>query len=199
MSGIPRILQQQIVRFQNATRRKMVIFPQSRKDTYGGDTIIFKFPSSGVIDLHSLALFFQFNTASTAAAASGTSVQLPEYLQMMFRRVSVTCNGTELGLSALQDYGMGYLIRSRLGDSLLRKTFIQNNFGASVTLTTASPSTALFSNCYIDDWVGLLNGGSLRYLPLDCLPGPLEISITLHSNYVRWFNISHYVPEGSRS
>ena len=189
MSAIPKILVQTLQRFQGQQSRVQTLFSVSRKQFYGGDQISFKFPTSGILDLSALTAWFQLVVQSTATATTGfTGVLTPEYAASFFSRVEVYCGGTQLGMSAQQNYADCYYISRRLCDSTLRKKFLQN-FGLANSLSVNAASTATFVNIMADDWLGLLGGHTLRYLPLDILPSQLEIVITLNP-LNRWFDPS---------
>jgi hypothetical protein len=183
--SLPRSLVYAVQRFQTAQRETVRLFPLQKRDFSENEVISFRFPASGVLDLHSLAMHFQHYMQGTGTNTGTTSIFDPIYYSEFIRRVDVMINGVTVGLNALSDYGLAYLTKYKYADTSDRAVYKSILEGAqSHRIVNEGANQEAPQNGMIADWLGFLSGSHVRYLPLAAF-GELQIDITLH-NRRRW-------------
>jgi hypothetical protein len=176
MASLPKSLNFALSRFQSCSRDFIRITPN--KTTYvDGETISFRLPQSGVIDLQSLAVMMNLTFRS-----GGTGGTFSFYGGQLIRRLEVLAGGASIGLAGCSDYGLAYMIRRRL----MEPTYLNSISGSnnvyeipSVTISSTAGANAPAVDCMIADFLGIAGGErGCRFLVLDAFP-EIEIRVTL--------------------
>jgi hypothetical protein len=157
MSALPPSLNVSLKRFQSASHTIQRV--QAPGTFSGSGQLVFQFPRSGCIDLHSLAL-----VATATLTGTGTIVTQP-FHSGMIRQLSVFVGGQKVGVDS-SDYGFLYSILKVYSNSKPMNDFKQSSREGNVTLTTATAQDIIIAS----DFLGLLSGQNCRYLCLDVLP-----------------------------
>lgn len=179
--SIPASLGVNLKRFQQSAISHMRI--NFDRNTYArGDVMTVRLPTSGVIDLSTLAICGKLLAKNDAGSAKTFSE--PENWAEMIGELKVIAGGVQLGLSAVSDYSYLVHMTDAYGKSwsklLTERQLLQsgwddvsNSVNAGATLTRA---------VNIPDLLGFLSGGlGVRYLPLSLLP-EIIIQIKLNNN-----------------
>ena len=183
-SPIPASLGVNLKRFQQSALTHMKI--NFDRNTYArGDVMTVRLPSSGVIDLSTLAICGRLS-ARNDAGTSKTFAE-PENWAEMFGEVKVLAGGVQLGLSAVSDYSYLVHMTDAYGKSwsklLTERQLLQAGWD-DVSNSVASGAT-LSRAVNVGDLLGFLSGGlGVRYLPLSLLP---EITIQIKLNNSEFF------------
>ena len=137
MSVLPKNLSMLVQRLANFNRQTIRVRAMSNDSAGPGQSIVFRFPSNTIIDLHNLQLKATLNTQCVATVpASGvaagiplaectvsTELGMPKYSQALFERVDVTVGGTQI-TGSNTDYGALYtIIRDQIGGTASKSSF----------------------------------------------------------------------------
>ncbi len=167
--------------FQQHTCQYRRLFPDRTNGILPGSTSVFKLPSTGVIDLNSISLAYQFSVTNNGAATL-SNIQSPQWNIGMIRRLDVICGGASLGLSGLND--VGFAATQIFNHALTAEsTSYRQSTGLEglVGVPNVAANTTESVPCTIKELIGFLGAGDgLRYLPLSLLPA-IEIHITWHA------------------
>lgn len=139
MAVLPKNLSMVVQRLANFNRQTIRLRSMSNDTASPGQTIVFRFPSNTIVDLHCLQLKATLNSqfscnvaqnsvgAATPAATGGATcygeLGMPRYTQGLFERVDVTVGGTTISGSNIDYGGIYTLLRDALCSSVARKPF----------------------------------------------------------------------------
>lgn len=151
MAVLPKNMSMVVQRLMNFNRQTIRVRSMSNDTAGAGQTIVFRFPSNTIIDLHNLQLkatlnsTFQCKVAKAAlrpAAGAGEAgtpalpggadgsfttiwgeLGMPRYSQALFERVDVTVGGTTISGSNVDYGGIYTILRDALCSSVTKKPF----------------------------------------------------------------------------
>lgn len=173
--SLPNSLSVSLKRFQAGSRTIQKILPD--RSTYPSASIIrFEFPRSGVLDLQSISLLADLVVVDDAAVTLTT----PKYNSCMIRRLTLLAGGQPVSLSGLSDYGATYLMAKTYANPKAysdQKQVVGKEGGVTVSSVIG---TATHPLCMASDFLGMMSGQHVRYLPLEILPA-LSLEIQLHT------------------
>lgn len=183
-SPIPASLGVNLKRFQQSALSHMRI--NFDRNTYAlGDVMTVRLPTSGVIDLSTLAICGKVNFTNDAGTSK--TFREPSSWAEMFQEVKVIAGGVQLGLSAVQDYA--YLVHTTdtYGKPWTKvdteRKLLCGGWDDLANEVASSASGVRPVN--ISDLLGFLSGGlGVRYLPLSLLP---EIIIQIKLNSTKYY------------
>ena len=137
MAVLPKNLSMLVQRLANFNRQTIRVRAMSNDSAGPGQSIVFRFPSNTIVDLHNLQLKATLNsqcvvTVDAAGVKTGlptdackvsTELGMPKYSQSLFERVDVTVGGTQI-TGSNTDYGALYtIIRDQIGGTANRSSF----------------------------------------------------------------------------
>ncbi len=141
----PRNVEYYLQRMVGYSKNTIHILPQSKPTYNVGDTIIFRLPTSPILDPHTMNMKFSCQLSNVGIAAA--QVSLPRFTQSFIRRFDITMGGMQTGLGALHDYGACYhlmavnKIRTHRSEMDMRAT----DHGAYLT-TVSDPTVQTLAN-----------------------------------------------------
>lgn len=124
MAVLPKNLSMIVQRLANFNRQTIRVRPMSNDSAGPGQTIVFRFPSNTIIDLHNLQLkadLYSYAKCQTTGKFWWTELGLPRYSNALFERVDVTVGGTTITGSNLDYGGLYTLLRDALCSSVAKK------------------------------------------------------------------------------
>lgn len=124
MAVLPKNLSMIVQRLANFNRQTIRVRPMSNDSAGPGQTIVFRFPSNTIIDLHNLQLKAEVYSSCKCTVGSKsyyTELGLPRYSNALFERVDVTVGGTTITGSNLDYGGLYTILRDALCSSVAKK------------------------------------------------------------------------------
>lgn len=191
---LPQSLVTNLKQFENHTIKKICIYPE-RLTYAGGETIIFRFPNEGFIDLKTLKMSGIWKVERYNATYyddlnpnSTLLVKSPNYISEIFSRMDLMIGGNSTGLASINDYGFVYRLMKTYKTSR-QENKIMNEIFSTGTLSTGTMTinqTSSSQPFMIPDFLGLLSAEKTRYLPLTLLPN-VVLQILTH-DVSRWYS-----------
>lgn len=176
--SLPKSLNMALSRFDKSSRQLCRLVPTNQTSFGPTDTTIFRLPTSGVLDLHSLSLIAQLTfTGTTGAAVVATGLQFTP--GQLIRRLDILIGGVQVWGASCSDFSTAYLARRLLAEP----GYVKNSSGKAFEWVTAGSPAAGASvsvPAMMADLPGL-GSKNMRYLPLAAV-GEVEIRVTWDVN-----------------
>lgn len=198
---LPQSLSTGLSRYQQSSKQRIRLLPVGATTFAPGSEVVFKLPTSGVIDLHSLAMAFTMQVGATGSTTGSVTVGTPEFLSQLIERMDVNIGGHLIGLNGVANYGDVYYLSRKYGldadRSVFMDAFLEGK--ADFKIVDANVNKTVTNEGIISDFAhGLIAGSHVRYLPLSLLP---EVSVTFRlAPKAKWFNSAtnaSYISGGS--
>lgn len=175
--SLPRVLNLSLNRYDKASRSIEKGSPINKSTFADGETVLFKLPTSGVIDLHSLVL--QCGTVFTGGATAAATNTISYTLGQMLRRFDIFIGGVQVWGASCSDFSTAYLTRRALAEPGYMKTSSNALYDLISTTSPAANSTKTVQ-AIMADTPGL-GSKNLRFLPMSAM-GEVELRFTFDAS-----------------
>ena len=171
--SLPKSLNMSLSRFDKTS--KEIIRITSDKTTYlTNETTTYRFPSAGVLDMESLALFATLNlTANGSPTAAAFTFELGK----LIRRMELIINGQVVWGDSLTDFGLAYAIKKRLAqpDYSLESSTSSSLYDVVRATSPGTANATVGYPAFIKDMPRFFT--NMRYVPLSAF-GSVELRVT---------------------
>lgn len=175
MSVLPKALSYALSRFETGSKDLLKIVPLQKTQFGNSETILFRLPTSGVVDLYSLCLIAGVTFGGTAVTGDtgNNNICLGDF----FSKVEVRVNGATVWGASCTDFAQAYRIKRQLAEPGYVNASSNRLFDMPL-LSSIVPSQANFLMMSDFPWTP-----QCRYLPLAAL-GEVEIALTINTQSV---------------